>query len=85
MEAAVKTLLELKAEFKSVTGSDWTPGSMAPPTNATIPGEDMGDKITAQGNLVRQLKGDKADKVVTPHMGLTDVLFYSCPPILLIV
>ncbi|XP_031617339.1 bifunctional glutamate/proline--tRNA ligase isoform X2 [Contarinia nasturtii] len=68
IDAAVKTLLALKADFKTQTGKDWTPNA-APVTNAapvkTEPSPasgDLNDQITKQGNLVRDLKSKKANK-----------------------
>ena len=72
IDAAVKTLLSLKADYKSATGKDWKPGahvSSAPATAAPAAaagnaGDALNDKVTAQGDLVRKLKGEKADKAV---------------------
>jgi len=65
IDAAVKVLLELKAEFKKVSGKDWKPGmtpaAPAPSGNSGAAG-DLDAKITAQGNKVRELKSAKADK-----------------------
>ena len=62
----MKVLLELKAEFKKVSGKDWKPGmtpaAPAPSGNSGAAG-DLDAKITAQGNKVRELKSAKADKV----------------------
>jgi len=60
---AVNKLLALKAEFKAATGSDWKPGAAPAPTRApTAAGADLNGTITAQGDIVRKLKADKADK-----------------------
>ena len=71
----MKKLLALKADFKSVSGKDWKPGMTfdSPPAAATAASASTGgdsssaavlnDKITAQGNKVRDLKAAKADKV----------------------
>ncbi len=69
MGAAVKTLLSLKADYKTATGQDWKPGCV-PPVAPAAPqgGADAGDldqQITDQGLKVRQLKSDKAAKVIT--------------------
>jgi len=68
IDAAVKILLELKAQFKKETGADYKPG-VAPPANtqaaaaaASIPELDV--QITKQGDIVRQLKTDKASKQI---------------------
>lgn len=70
IDAAVKALLDLKAQYKAATGSDWKPGiltstkatpaSSSPKTDDV--GSDLNDQIAKQGDLVRQLKADKADK-----------------------
>ncbi|TRY64194.1 hypothetical protein TCAL_10813 [Tigriopus californicus] len=69
VDAAVKSLLDLKAQFKTATGSEWKPGlptSTKSTSKAATAGGDTGsglnDQITQQGDLVRQLKVDKADK-----------------------
>jgi len=80
IDAAVKTLLELKAEFKSVSGKDWKPGMVveetpvaapaapAPLLAAAAPGGADGAaikaQVEAQGDKVRSLKASKADKGV---------------------
>ncbi|KAH8312817.1 hypothetical protein KR044_013065 [Drosophila immigrans] len=38
IDAAVKTLLSLKSDYKQLTGSDWKPGTTAPPAAAPAPG-----------------------------------------------
>lgn len=74
VEAAVKQLLSLKADYKKATGKDWTPGAVTtsvavttpvaiktivtPPSNVA----QINDKIVKQGDLVRDLKAKKADK-----------------------
>ena len=66
IDEAVKKLLALKADYKAATGQDWKPG--AAPTAANTPAggagsaADINSAITAQGDLVRKLKGDKAAK-----------------------
>ena len=70
IDAAVKQLLELKGKYKEATGKDWKPGSHQPsakksPSPAKEVSNDadaLNDKITDQGNLVRDLKGKKAEK-----------------------
>jgi len=73
VDAAVKTLLALKAEYKTATGADWKPPAAAPkmqkevqpsPAAAPVkgPGAEIDAKITAQGDEVRKLKSEKADK-----------------------
>jgi len=60
--AEVKVLLDLKAKYKAETGSDWKPGA-APPTPAPAStGGDLNARITEQGDAVRKLKAEKADK-----------------------
>ncbi|KAL3288091.1 hypothetical protein HHI36_002542 [Cryptolaemus montrouzieri] len=70
VDAEVKTLLSLKGEFKAATGKDWKPSVAAPPQSAPIVAQVKTDqsensileKIAKQGNVVRQLKGNKASK-----------------------
>ncbi|XP_034936970.1 bifunctional glutamate/proline--tRNA ligase [Chelonus insularis] len=63
IDAEVKTLLSLKSEFKSLTGVDWKPDIEIKPTAMTNEtAEILNQKITDQGNKVRQLKSEKADK-----------------------
>jgi bifunctional glutamyl/prolyl-tRNA synthetase len=72
--AAVAVLLDLKAKFKTATGSDWKPGQNPPaasnsseskestPSQSSDLEKELNDRIVAHGELVRKLKGDKADK-----------------------
>jgi len=72
IDEAVKKLLGLKADYKAATGSDWKPGAapakQAEPAKAAVAAvsdggsSDLAGKVEAQGNLVRQLKGDKKPK-----------------------
>jgi len=72
IDAAVKTLLELKAQYKTLTGQDWKPGTVPPtaaPASSPAPSATANDtvaqilsQITAQGDKVRELKSAKADK-----------------------
>lgn len=67
VDAEVKTLLALKVEYKAKHGKDWAPGAVAPVVAAPAKGEassggDLSNRITKQGNLVRDLKAQKADK-----------------------
>lgn len=68
VEAAVKLLLELKAEYKKVSGKDWTPGAqLSAAAAATTPtpsvaANDISTQITEQGDKVRKLKAGKAPK-----------------------
>lgn len=65
IDSAVKELLSLKGEFKTLTGKDWTPGITVPAT-ATAPSSananELNEKIAQQGNAVRDLKSKKAEK-----------------------
>ena len=73
VDAAVKSLLSLKVDYKSATGKDWKPGQAPPaaePAPAAAPASasgasalDLHNKIVEQGNAVRDLKGKKASKV----------------------
>lgn len=64
--AEVNTLLALKVEYKNKHGKEWTPEAVAPAASLTQPGassdSDLSDRITKQGNLVRDLKTQKAEK-----------------------
>ncbi|KAJ8944960.1 hypothetical protein NQ318_013108 [Aromia moschata] len=67
VDAEVKTLLALKAEYKALTGKDWKPGTV--PSTETVQSpvssgnEDaLAARIATQGDKVRQLKAKKADK-----------------------
>ncbi|XP_064604056.1 bifunctional glutamate/proline--tRNA ligase-like [Liolophura sinensis] len=72
IDAEVKVLLSLKAEFKSATGKDWKPGavnttvtSSSSTTVTSSTGTDLTDlsaQITAQGDKIRALKANKANK-----------------------
>jgi bifunctional glutamyl/prolyl-tRNA synthetase len=75
VDTEVKTLLALKAEYKSSTGKEW---KLVPSVQETVvamaqqdkkPGDNevaaLTLKITDQGNVVRQLKTSGADKVST--------------------
>ncbi|KAG7236967.1 hypothetical protein INR49_032977 [Caranx melampygus] len=72
IDAAVKQLLALKADFKKLTGQEYKPG-MAPPT-ATTPSPSpvtnsssssssgLYERVAQQGEVVRKLKSEKAPK-----------------------
>uniref|UniRef100_A0A669ELB3 Bifunctional glutamate/proline--tRNA ligase n=1 Tax=Oreochromis niloticus TaxID=8128 RepID=A0A669ELB3_ORENI len=74
IDAAVKQLLALKAEFKKLTGQDYKPGmvTLAPsassPVTATSsslpPPSSLGlyERVAQQGEVVRKLKSEKAPK-----------------------
>lgn len=64
IDAAVKLLLDLKAEYKKITGQDWKPGA-APPQETPVASpqvSDVNEKIVLQGDVVRNLKSQKAAK-----------------------
>uniref|UniRef100_A0A8C5B6W1 Glutamate--tRNA ligase n=1 Tax=Gadus morhua TaxID=8049 RepID=A0A8C5B6W1_GADMO len=75
IDAAVKQLLALKAEFKQITGQDYKPG-MTPPSNAAPPcpktttntssssSAPVGlyEQVSQQGEVVRKLKTEKVPK-----------------------
>lgn len=73
VDAAVKQLLALKAEFKQVTGQDYKPGvapvqkTQAPvqksPASAAPDTTGLYEKVAEQGEVVRKLKTEKASKV----------------------
>ena len=75
VDGAVKTLLTLKAEYKSCTGKDWKPSAApaAKPASAAKPSApavadltgkpaEIDAKIKVQGEKVRELKAAKAAK-----------------------
>uniref|UniRef100_A0A8C5CN35 Glutamate--tRNA ligase n=1 Tax=Gadus morhua TaxID=8049 RepID=A0A8C5CN35_GADMO len=79
IDAAVKQLLALKAEFKQITGQDYKPGS--PPSNAAPPctkttttstssssssspaHSGLYEQVSQQGDVLRKLKAEKAPKI----------------------
>ena len=77
IDAEVKVLLQLKAEYKSLTGSDWKPAPAAgaipkkqdpEPVQATSMADspavaELKGKIDKQGGKVRELKEAKGAKV----------------------
>ncbi|XP_058813875.1 bifunctional glutamate/proline--tRNA ligase [Topomyia yanbarensis] len=68
IEAAVKKLLDLKTKFKEVAGYDWKPEVVTPSKGSSVENtstastESINLKITKQGNVVRDLKVQKAPK-----------------------
>ncbi|XP_076011602.1 bifunctional glutamate/proline--tRNA ligase isoform X2 [Genypterus blacodes] len=68
VDAAVKELLALKAEYKQQTGQDYKPGAPVPakpaPTQSGPPqlAQGLFSKVAQQGDLVRKLKSEKAPK-----------------------
>ncbi|KAM6942734.1 bifunctional glutamate/proline--tRNA ligase [Xenentodon cancila] len=73
IDAAVKQLLALKAEFKKITGQDYKPGMAAsnstpsPVTNSSSSPSsssslDPYELVAQQGEVVRKLKSEKAPK-----------------------
>ncbi|XP_006812505.1 bifunctional glutamate/proline--tRNA ligase-like [Saccoglossus kowalevskii] len=73
VDAAVKVLLSLKSEYKSLTGQDYKPGAKPPPSSAAAAGttskpvdpaqlDALVSKITNQGDKVRMMKSQKASK-----------------------
>lgn len=62
VDAEVKVLIALKSDFKAQTGKDWAPSAVPAKKDSSPPSNDLNDQITKQGNLVRDLKTQKADK-----------------------
>nr|XP_054758957.1 bifunctional glutamate/proline--tRNA ligase-like isoform X2 [Lytechinus pictus] len=64
IDAAVKILLALKADYKNQTGQDYKPGAAAPKAKATETGgvDNLVSKITEQGDKVRTIKANKYPK-----------------------
>ena len=69
IDAAVKELLALKAEFKSVSGKDWSPALASAPqatiekSSSTTNADTLSSQIKTAGDKVRDLKAKKAEKV----------------------
>ena len=73
VDVAVKELLALKAEFKSVSGKDWSPNAVptttapaapaAAPTSSVSNVDNLNSQVKAAGDKVRDLKVKKAEKV----------------------
>ena len=72
VDAAVKQLLALKAEYKQQTGKDYKPGAPAAPAqtcssstkSSSCPQfQELFSQVSQQGELVRKLKSEKAPKV----------------------
>ena len=76
VDAAVASLLDLKAKYKAATGNDWKPGAQPakavkapakateqPKPDSNPMADQLNNDIVAQGDKVRQLKAEKADKV----------------------
>ena len=69
IQAEVNTLLKLKLRYKEVKGEDWVPSTGAKEKETSPPKksvdeslkQDLLDRISTQGNLVRKLKNEKAD------------------------
>ena len=72
IDAAVKQLLALKAEYKEKTGQEYKPGN--PPaavgqnissksSSNIVESKSLYDEVAVQGELVRKLKAEKAPKV----------------------
>ncbi|XP_041669602.1 bifunctional glutamate/proline--tRNA ligase isoform X2 [Cheilinus undulatus] len=73
VDAAVKQLLALKAEYKQQTGQDYKPGlqapaspaqtqSSSPSANSSPQAQQLFSQVAQQGELVRKLKTEKAPK-----------------------
>uniref|UniRef100_A0A8C3WP12 Bifunctional glutamate/proline--tRNA ligase n=1 Tax=Catagonus wagneri TaxID=51154 RepID=A0A8C3WP12_9CETA len=71
VDAAVKQLLALKAEYKQRTGQEYKPGSPPAAAVPTAPSESspavpgglsLYQEVAAQGEVVRKLKAEKAPK-----------------------
>lgn len=64
IDAALKQLLTLKAEYKQITGQEYKPGA-APVQNSPAPAASSAglyEKVAEQGEMVRKLKAEKASK-----------------------
>ena len=66
IDAAVKILLSLKADFKNVTGKDWKPGVMPSPAGQTASNKGIGDKCCKSEGVENTGKADELnDKIQT--------------------
>lgn len=70
MDAAVKQLLALKAEYKQHTGQEYKPGAQPvqsspakTETGSLQKAPEVFSQVAQQGELVRKLKSEKAPKV----------------------
>lgn len=72
IDAAVKQLLTLKAEYKEKTGQEYKPGNPSAAavqtvstksSSNTVESTSLYNKVAAQGEVVRKLKAEKAPKV----------------------
>ena len=69
IDAAVKELLALKAEFKSVSGKDWSPALASAPLatsekpSSAVNVDTLSSQVKTAGDKVRDLKAKKAEKV----------------------
>lgn len=70
IDAEVKSLLELKKKFKETTGEDYSPEvakriqvAETEASQSVSTEEELIARVTAQGDIVRQLKTGKASKV----------------------
>lgn len=64
IDQEVKELLNLKAEYKKITGKDWAPAEVIGQSSKSCEtdGAALSIKVAKQGDKVRQLKAEKADK-----------------------
>lgn len=71
IDAAVKQLLALKAEYKEKTGHEYKPENPAAAVQKVssvsaagpLESKSLYDEVAAQGEVVRKLKAEKAPKV----------------------
>lgn len=65
----VLLLLQLKSDYKSATGQEWKPSPVT--ASSTNSADSILSKIAVQGEKIRQLKADKAEKaVITEAVGV---------------
>lgn len=86
IDGEVKTLINLKAEYKLVTGLDYQPPTNIRSENQPAvkkksdimldKGRELNTKIIEQGNKVRQLKTNKSSKEVIEILFLFPPFFY---------
>lgn len=69
----MKELLSLKSNYKSLTGTDWSPNTITPEpsekkdlvSNNSVDMHELNTQIKVCGDKVRDLKTKKAEKVLS--------------------
>ncbi|XP_063973582.1 bifunctional glutamate/proline--tRNA ligase [Diachasmimorpha longicaudata] len=61
IEEQMKLLTSLKSQFQSATGKEW---SISSPSSSQTPADELSKRIQEQGDKVRKLKSEKAEKKI---------------------